>query len=68
MIGCNTEKKSYTFATETISGRKGIYLCIDDGKSSRPLAKFLTEEDVTLFHAQLQQNWMVAQTQGRMGI
>ncbi len=68
MIGCNTERNPCTFTTETIPGRKGIYLCIDNGKEAFPIAKFFTEEDVKLFHTQLQQNWMVAQTQGRMGI
>ncbi len=68
MIGCNTEKHTYTFTTETIPGREGIYLCIDNGKDVRALAKFLSKEDVKLFHAQLQQNWLVAHTQGRTGI
>jgi hypothetical protein len=68
MIGCNTEKAIGTFTTETIDGCLGTYLCIDNGTESKPIAWFLDDTHVQLFYSIMQQNWKVAQTQGRMGI
>jgi hypothetical protein len=67
MIGCNTEKTIYTLTTENFGG-EDIFLCIDDGKTSKPIAKFMDVADVQLFHSVLNKKWQVAQTQGRMGI
>jgi len=68
MISDNIEKVIGTFTTETIDGCLGTYLCVDDGKTSKPIAWFLDDADIQLFYSIMQQNWKVAQTQGRMGI
>lgn len=57
-----------TFTVETVEGRSGVFLCINDGKTSKPIAKFLPGIDTKVLWDVLSLHWKVAQTQGRMGI
>lgn len=57
-----------TFTVETMEGRQGVFLCIDNGKTSIPIAKFLPNIDTNVLWDVLSLHWKVAQTQGRMGI
>lgn len=58
----------YTLHVETIDDVEGVWLCLDDGQHSEPLASFLTEEAAEKFKQALNATFTKAHTMGRMGI
>lgn len=62
------ENDKRTFTVETIEGRPGAFLCLDNGKESEPIAKFLDETKILEFWDVIKMKWQVAHAQGKSGI
>jgi hypothetical protein len=59
---------NYTLHVETREDETGLWLCVDDGATSIPIAKFISEEAVELYHRATHAAFVKAHTMGRMGI
>jgi hypothetical protein len=59
---------NHTLHVESREDADGIWLCVDDGETSTPIAEFVSEEAVALFHRATHAAFIKAHTMGRMGI
>lgn len=58
----------FTFTTETLPDREGVWLCIDNSQTLIPLARFESEDAVRCFNEALALARSVSHAQGQLGI
>jgi hypothetical protein len=57
-----------TFTVETRDDADGLWLCVENGFASEPIAQFVSESAVAAFHRANSLAYKKAHTMGRMGI
>ena len=60
--------ETYTLHIEEREDEDGIWLCVDNGQQSIPVAQFVSEESIELFRKAVQIAFVKAHTMGMMGI
>ena len=60
--------QAYTLHVEVRDDEPGIWLCLDDGYASDPIATFISEEAAEKFKQAMNVAFAKAHTMGRMGI
>jgi hypothetical protein len=63
-----THNSTWTLHVQTLDGKKGIWLCLDNGVETIPLAKFLSMKAAEQYKAAVSAAFIKAHTMGVMGI
>lgn len=63
-----TNNSNWTLHVQTLDGKKGVWLCLDNGEETIPIAKFLSMKAAEQYKEAVSVAFIKAHTMGLMGI